>query len=56
MPREALPPALKRTFDAGEVAKERFRGLMGCYMVPEFRETFYKVSGVNFNQAPPATY
>ena len=25
MPREALPPALKRTFDAGEVAKERFR-------------------------------
>ena len=25
VPREALPPALKRTFDAGEVAKERFR-------------------------------
>ena len=25
MPREALPPALKRTFDAGEAAKERFR-------------------------------
>ena len=25
MPREALPPALKRTFDAGELAKERFR-------------------------------
>ena len=25
MPREALPPALKRTFDAGEVTKERFR-------------------------------
>ena len=25
MPRDALPPALKRTFDAGEVAKERFR-------------------------------
>ena len=25
VPREALPPALKRAFDAGEVAKERFR-------------------------------
>jgi hypothetical protein len=25
VPREALPPALKRTFDAGELAKERFR-------------------------------
>ena len=25
VPREALPPVLKRTFDAGEVAKERFR-------------------------------
>ena len=25
VPPEALPPALKRAFDAGEVAKERFR-------------------------------
>ena len=25
VPREALPPALKRTFDAGDVAKQRFR-------------------------------
>jgi hypothetical protein len=33
VPREALPPALKRTFDAGEMAKERFR--RACSLGPE---------------------
>ena len=29
-------------------------GLMGCFMVPGYRETFYKVSGTILTQHPPA--
>ena len=46
VPCGALPPALKRTFDAGEVAKERFRraSSLGPELPPLSTESKVKVT------------